>query len=103
MAFITKQAIESSWNRCTDLLDLFGDKEIRAAARVINSIDQNANLDEDKVDRVAIFVYLSHLKHNSNETDEHSLYITFYTLNIAFAAIIFTSHEYNKKETKNIN
>lgn len=101
MAFITKSAIESSWEKCIDLLDQFGDKEIQAAGRAIRCIDQHSDLKdlkEEGLDRVSIFVYLFHLKNNENEIDEHVLWNLFYSIHIAFAAIYFTQYEYTKSK-----
>ena len=97
MAFITKSAIQSSFDSCTDLLDQFGDKEMRAARRVIYCLDQQANIKED-VDRVALFTYLSRLKNNEErEMEEDMLYRLFHQIHIAFSAIYFTQYEYSKK------
>lgn len=97
MAFITKSAIQSSFDSCVDILDQFGDKEMIAARRVIHCIDQRANIKED-VDRVALFVYLSKLKNNEErEMEEDALRLLFHEIHIAFSAIYFTQYEYSKK------
>ena len=98
MAFITKSAIQSSFDSCTDMLDQFGDREMRAARRVIHCLDQRANIKED-VDRVALFVYLSRLKNNEErEMEEDALRLLFHQIHIAFSAIYFTQYEYTKPE-----
>ena len=98
MAFITKSAIQSEFDSCTDVLDKFGDKEMRAARRVIHCLDQGANIKED-VDRVALFVYLSRLKNNEErEIEEDILYRLFHQIHIAFCAIYFTQYEYTNHE-----
>ena len=97
MAFITKSAIRSSFDSCIDLLDQFGDEEMRAARRAIHCLDQRANIKED-VDRVALFVYLSKLKNNEErEMEEDVLRHLFLQIHIAFSAIYFTQYEYSKK------
>lgn len=80
------------------MLDQFGDKEMRAARRVIHCLDQRANIKED-VDRVALFVYLSKLKNNEErEMEEDALRLLFHQIHIAFSAIYFTQYEYTKPE-----
>ena len=76
MAFITKNAINRTYNRCIEILDKFDSDQLAAIYDYIcifNQIYDNYEIG-DEPNRVNILRYLIQLKNNDNDCDEHVLY-----------------------------
>ncbi len=76
MAFIIKNAINNTYNRCVEILDKFDSDQLAAIYDYIYIF--NKKYDNYKIDykpnRINILKYLIRLKNNENNCDEHILY-----------------------------
>lgn len=98
MAFIIKEAIKNTYNRCAEQLDSFDDAQINAIYRFIDVINTSSTMYKmnKNIDRVSILEYLIALKNNHDELDEKQVLNRIMNILTAMSAMSLLKLEYNK-------